>query len=116
MEKRNLLEETLKALKEHGRTPEDVAWVGSTSFGWFTWEEFTKVANQEYEAGWGSQKVASDLVVVGKWWQDRAWWLERWEYDGAEGWAYKELPRRPIQHRRPTRHDIFNRGEPLLKS
>lgn len=42
----------------------------------------------EYYAGFGSAKVAEDLVLVGK-----GWWLERHEYDGAESWHYKEAPK-----------------------
>jgi len=34
----NLLEETIRILKGHGKTEEDVIWCGSEDFGWFSWE------------------------------------------------------------------------------
>ncbi|WP_421354963.1 hypothetical protein [Streptococcus suis] len=48
-----------------------------------------KVAKKtNYDSGYGSANVATDLVVVGK-----NWWLERGEYDGSEWWNYKESPK-----------------------
>lgn len=54
-----------------------------------TKENFEKVAKKtNYDSGYGSVNVATDLVVVGK-----NWWLERGEYDGSEWWDYKERPK-----------------------
>lgn len=92
----NLLEETLKVLADNGKTPDDVEWVGSVSFGWFSWDDFAGLANKTYNSGFGGQEVASDLVVAGK-----NWWLERHDYDGSEWWEYKEQPQRPNEHRIP---------------
>ncbi|MEN6549031.1 MAG: hypothetical protein ABFE07_23545 [Armatimonadia bacterium] len=89
----NLLKETLESMAPH--TPSEVLWVGGDSF-WFTWDEFARVADVEYDSGFGSQKVASDLVVVGD-----GWWLERTEYDGSEGWALKGQPKRPEEREAP---------------
>lgn len=83
----NLWEETLKILDENGKTFDDVFFVQGVDFG-ITRENFGKVAKQtDYYAGYGSAKVAGDLVLVGE-----GWWLERFEYDGAEGWCFKETP------------------------
>ena len=86
----NLLEETLKFLEENGKSPADVEWIGSESYGHFDWEHFESVADVEYHAGYGAQEVACDLVIVGD-----GWWMERVEYDGAEGWGFKTPPTRP---------------------
>jgi hypothetical protein len=68
----NLLNETLEKLKDYGKTPKDILWVGSPEFGWFSWDEFTQIADLEYDDGFGASEVAEDLVVVGN-----DWWLER---------------------------------------
>lgn len=85
----NLLNETLEILEENGLTENDVEWVGNEEF-YFSFEHFKKIANVEYDDGYGSAKVASDLIVVGK-----NWWLERHEYDGSEWWEYKKLIKKP---------------------
>jgi hypothetical protein len=93
----NLLKETLEELEFNDKKPEDVLWVGSESFGWFTWEDFAEVADKEYNSGYGSQEVATDLLVVGE-----NWWLERDEYDGAEQWLFKTPPQKPDNYKKPN--------------
>ena len=84
----NLLQETLDILKRKNRTPEDVLWVGAANGAIsISWKGFTKIANVDYDSGYGGQEIRPDLLVVGK-----NWWLERHEYDGSEWWEYKELP------------------------
>jgi hypothetical protein len=85
----NLLEETLDILKSCRRTPESVLWVGSRDGELaLSWGAFTKLAaDANYDAGFGGQEIASDLVVVGD-----GWWLERSEYDGSESWTFKQCP------------------------
>ncbi|MFH6657111.1 hypothetical protein [Streptococcus suis] len=85
---RNLWEETIEVLKEHGKTFDGVRFIQGNDFK-ITKENFEKVAKKtNYDSGYGSANVATDLVVVGK-----NWWLERGEYDGAEWWNYKESPK-----------------------
>lgn len=85
---RNFIEETVQTLIFNGKSPEDVQWVGSSN-GEFAidWKTFIKIADVWYDAGYGSQKIARDLVVVG-----HTWWLERHEYDGSEFWEFKTIP------------------------
>ena len=83
----NLLKETLEILERNNKKETDVKWVG-TSTHKTTWEDFKKNADVDYESGYGSSKVAQDLLVVGE-----NWWLERGEYDGSEWWNYKEMPK-----------------------
>lgn len=85
----NLLEETIEFLEENGKKPKDVKWVGDKTV-FFEWKHFEKIANKEYDSGYGSQEVLRNLLVVGD-----SWWLERHEYDGSEWWEYKEMPIKP---------------------
>ena len=87
----NLLNETIEKLKEHNLTPKDVRWVGSKSVK-TSWDNFAQVSNVQYDNGYGAPEVATNLVIVGK-----DWWLERHEYDGAEGWDFKEQPEEPAK-------------------
>lgn len=91
----HLLEETLTLLERKGKTPDDVQWVGLKD-SYFTWQEFTGIADFNYYAGYGTAEIPGDLVVVGS-----DWWLERGEYDGLEWWEFKTLPSRPDVHRVP---------------
>lgn len=91
----NLLKETLEKLKEKGKTPEDVYFIQiysdilkENTFFW--WEDFIKLANMEYDNGYGSAEINQTLKIVGK-----DWWLERGEYDGSEWWAFYAVPIRP---------------------
>lgn len=84
----NLLEETLEKLSENYKSPKDVIWVGKANGSEAsTFEEFSKMANFEYDSGFGSEEIRSDLVIVGN-----DWWLARREYDGSEWWEYLKLP------------------------
>ena len=85
----NLLRETIRELKDNKKKEKDVLWVGNKDI-YITWNEFKKIADIEYDAGYGGQEVATDLLIVGK-----DFWLERQEYDGSEWWGFKELPNIP---------------------
>ena len=80
----NLLTETLNCLGQNGKIPEDVLFVGDGEYH-TDWNGFEKVANFEYDNGYGGNEIQASIKVVGY-----GWWLERWEYDGAEGWVYRE--------------------------
>ena len=86
----NLLKETMATLRESGKEPSDISWCGSPGWGWFSWEDFARVADEEYD------EIASDLLIVGK-----DFWLERHEYDGSEWWEHKKLPARPTNYNKP---------------
>lgn len=91
---RNLLKETLAVLAKNDKSARDVRWVGSREI-YTTWEQFAEIAEKtHYDAGFGGQEIASDLLVVGC-----DWWLERHEYDGSEWWEFKSLPPKPAKAR-----------------
>lgn len=85
----NLLKETRAVLREHGKTTNDVIWVGRRSINAVcSWGDFEEQAeNIEYDNSYGIPEIPEDLVVVGV-----DWWLERAEYDGSEWWEYKTFP------------------------
>lgn len=96
----NLLYETMEILMEHKKSAADVRWVGlrKDSLGMSendgrlpvgSWEDFERVANFDYDAGYGGKEVASGLIIVGD-----DWWLERAEYDGSEWWEFTVLWRK----------------------
>jgi len=93
----NLLKGTIQILENYGKTLTDVEWIGTSGYE-ITFEQFITLADVEYDAGYGAQKVATDLLVVGN-----GWWLERHEYDGSEWWEYKECPKRPAEIREVKR-------------
>ena len=90
----NLLKETEEALNEYGKTFNDVLWIGGSDFT-ISIDDFKILANKEYDNGYGSPEVATDLKIVGD-----GWWLERYEYDGSEKWVFKKLPVRPEEERK----------------
>ena len=86
----SLLDETLEVLKAHNKSEKDVEWVGNTEQYAITWDEFKKIADVDYDSGYGSAEIAGDLILVGK-----DFWLTRGEYDGSEWWEYHEKPFKP---------------------
>lgn len=86
----NLLQETTDALTACGKTWDDVLWIGDYEYT-ISIEDFKRLADHTYDNGYGSQEVNPDLKVVGE-----DWWLERFEYDGAECWVYKAYPVKPL--------------------
>lgn len=82
--KETFWEETVNALKDVGKTFDDVEWIGGDDFE-ISKENFKRISNFIYDDGYGSQEVAADIKLVGK-----DFMLIRWEYDGSEGWQYIE--------------------------
>lgn len=122
----NLLQETMHALGVYKKTPSDVLWVGIKNLPelesiwpkWsedvnilemsWPWRDFVKIADFEYDNGYGGQEIHWGLVIVGK-----DWWLERHEYDGKEWWEFKMLPERPNVGKILTRDLIYKEPKDL---
>ena len=85
----NLLKETIETIEKNGKKTTEILWVGNETHR-TDWDNYFKIADTEYDSGFGSPEVAQDLLIVGK-----DWWLERREYDGSEWWEYKEIPKEP---------------------
>lgn len=86
----NFYDELVEALHNNDKTLWDVTWVGTKEIV-FNWNEFILWAKSfNYDNGYGMNCIPLSWVIVGD-----NWWLERYEYGGAEWWEYKELPKRP---------------------
>lgn len=88
----NLLRETLNYIKLSNHEATDIIFIGSEQSGHScTWEEFTDIGDINYDCGFGSQEIATDLIIVfsdgTKMWRD--------EYDGSERWEYSTLFKSP---------------------
>lgn len=96
----NLLLETIEDIASSKHTQSQIIFIGSQQSGYScTWDEFSALANREYDVGYGSRKVAHDLIIV---FEDGGQ-LQRREYDGSEWWGYQApfvAPevRKPIQN------------------
>lgn len=82
---RNLLSETISDIQDSGHSIEEIIFIGSEKSGYScTWEEYERLADQNYDSGFGAPQVASDLIIVfsdgSKMW--------RHDYDGSEWWVY----------------------------
>jgi hypothetical protein len=86
----NLYEETLETIYNLGYTPDDIVHIGNEAYG-CTWKEFVSLADFTYSSGFGSAKVATDLVIV----FDDGSYLSRGEYDGSEWWEFHTTPTIP---------------------
>lgn len=82
----NFLEETIRNIKAAGKTVDDIIFIGSLESGYACkgWDHFKDISNFEYDDGFGSAKIATDLVVV---FSDYSH-FRREEYDGSERWEY----------------------------
>lgn len=86
----NLYDETASVLNAHGLSVEDIVNVYGEEFS-ISVDNFLEVSkNTDYDSGFGSAEVANDLIVAGN-----DWWLERYEYDGSEGWEFKTMATPP---------------------
>jgi len=83
----NLKKETTMLISNLDKEEKDVAFVG-TSDGSITFDEFKKMADFEYDDGYGCEEIRLDLVVV---FNDNSW-LSRFEYDGSECWQFNKTP------------------------
>ncbi len=83
---KNFLKETIDAIEDAGYSTSDVIWVGFET-DWITWAEFKKIADFDYNDGFGREIINLDLKIVAY-----DWWLERNEYDGSEWWELKRFP------------------------
>jgi hypothetical protein len=85
----NLLKETQDVLKQNEKTLDDVVWIGCEGFK-ITKEQFIELADIDYDDDFGSQEVATDLIIVGE-----DWYMTRGEYDGSEWWDFHTRPSDP---------------------
>jgi hypothetical protein len=82
----NFKEETLVAIKESGHIIEDVEFVGTKDGKYrMNIDKFMRISNFEYDNGYGSENINSQVIVYFK---DKSY-LAREEYDGSEWWTHR---------------------------
>ena len=88
----NLLEETKQAIANSGHKIGDIVFIGSEGSGHeCSWEQFKKLADFEYDDGFGAPHIALDLVIVFE--DGQKMW--RHDYDGSENWEFSSPFKRP---------------------
>jgi hypothetical protein len=88
----NLLRETEDAVRSSGHMPGDIIYIGSTeSAHACTWEQFRRLANFEYDDGFGGPEIPLDLRIV---FRDGSE-LHREDVDGLEWWSFRKQFIRP---------------------
>lgn len=80
----NFLAETLADITSSGHEPSECIYIGSHDGYSCTWDEFTTLADFDYDAGFGAAYIASDLEIH---FSDGSS-LRRTEYDGSEAWEF----------------------------
>lgn len=97
MFKINFKEETLECLKLHNKTIDEIQWIGCRHYR-IPMNEFWKLADFDYDNGYGLQIIPYDLLIVGL-----DWWMERDEYDGSEWWVFKQICEEPEEIYLPSK-------------
>ena len=84
--KMNFLKETVEAITESKHTSDEIIFIGSEITGHScNWQEFTEMADFEYDDGFNIQVIPHDLLIV---FSDGSK-LVRHEYDGSEWWEHR---------------------------
>lgn len=85
----NLLMETINTLRKNGKSLNEIIFVtDGCNCHMATKSYLRKLLDVDYDNGYGTHQINLELKLVG---QD--FWLERWEYDGSEGWSFKQKPK-----------------------
>ena len=93
----SIYESIIGCLEAHGKSIEDIEWVGSNDFS-IPLDNFLKLATTTEENEW-EDDVPCDLVIVGN-----DFWIER-QYESDDSvhawWEFRQLPQKPA-----TEHKI----------
>ena len=91
----NLLQETIECMKENGVDFTDVSFIGSADgkYG-MSCADFCVMADKEYDDGYGSAEVATDLIILFS--DGSIMWRD--EYDGSEWWNFRKQFKEPDQY------------------
>jgi len=104
----NFLRETHDGIKRSGHTTDDIIFIGSPISGHrCTWEQFEKLADFEYDPGFGTVEIATDLIIVFR--DGSSMW--RSEHNGSEWWDYAEPFIEPKESHTITRLSVVGTDE-----
>lgn len=97
----NLYDEIVEKLEEFDKSIKDIVWVGTRNYKIDKTKFLEDAKKLYYDDGYGLSVINEDLLIVGK-----GWYLERWEYDGSEGFRYISLIEEPKETREYSRDFI----------
>jgi hypothetical protein len=80
-----LFDETVTVLESHGKTIADIEYIGSSETKINTNKALELMKKTNYDSGYGSQKIADNLMIKGN-----DFIMTRGEYDGSEWWNYMQ--------------------------
>lgn len=107
MSKINLLKETEQVLEDHGYTWDDVQAVQRDVCDAYSipLESFKKLADREYDHGYGIEEVNTDLVILIK----DGTWFARKTLGGSEWWKHYNRPDpAPVKESKIVLSDIWD--------
>ena len=98
----NFYEEIVKTLEKFNKSINDIVWIGTKIYK-VNKEKFLEDAKKlEYDKGYGLEVINMNLIIAGK-----DWYLERWEYDGSEGFSFVSLLEEPQEEQEYKRNFII---------
>ena len=77
----NFLKETISVMGKYTLDPKEIIYIGDRKSS-CSWEDFQKIANIEYDNGYGGVAIIKGLIIVFK----NGVEMYRGGYDGREGW------------------------------
>lgn len=81
----NFFDETIEVLESHGKTIDDIEYIGSLETKINTHKALELMKKTNYHSGYGGQEIAENLIVKGN-----GFIMTRGEYDGSEWWDYMQ--------------------------
>lgn len=98
----NFYDEIIDILEDNNKTINDIVWIGTRKYK-INKEKFLEDSkNLKYDNGYGISVINDDLIIAGN-----NWYLERWEYDGSEGFRFVSLLEEPQEEKEYMRNFII---------
>lgn len=98
----NFYEEIVEILEENNKTINDIIWIGTRKYK-VNKEKFLEDSKHlKYDDGYGLAVINGNLIIAGD-----NWYLERWEYDGSEGFSFIPFLEEPQEVQEYTRDFII---------
>ena len=106
----NLYIETMEKLRVYNKSYKDIVAIQGYDFAIDVDDFFALAKNINYDDGYGTAHIATDLVILGE-----DWWMEREEYDGSENWKFRQKPKLRTTTRKVSSLGGNEEMWPLLK-
>lgn len=98
----NFYDEIVEKLENYNKSIKDIIWIGTRNYK-VNKEKFLEDSkNLKYDDGYGIEVINPRLIIAGN-----NWYLERWEYDGSEGFRFVSLLEEPQEEKEYMRNFII---------